>query len=292
MKYLGEILALATAIGWATSSLFFEKASKRATGLSANFLKLLFLLIILSTITFTTRGMILPYDATPHMKFFLGLSGVIGLFVGDFFLFRAYIEIGARKSLLFSTLGPIVVTMLGFIFLKENLVFMQILAVMVICTGIFIVVSKSEGDGNKKISLKGVTFIIIAIFMDSVGIILTKIGSDGYNSFAASEVRTIPALIAFMLLITFKKRWHHVIDAINDRKSMKYIFFGTIFAAMGICAMVEAMKYAKIGVVSTLAGLSPVLVIPITVFILKEKVKKIELIGAVISCVGVGLLFI
>ena len=41
MRYLGEIFALITALGWALSSLFFEQASKKADSISVNVIRLL-----------------------------------------------------------------------------------------------------------------------------------------------------------------------------------------------------------------------------------------------------------
>lgn len=293
MAYLGEILGVVTALGWATSSIMYERASKKVSGLPANLFKIFFLLVILSLITIQTRGMAFPIDATPTMKFYLGMSGIIGLFVGDFFLFKAYSSIGARVTLLLSTLGPIVVTILGFLFLGETLKWIQVLAILFTCLGIIIVVCHpKKSEKNVEFSVAGIVYGLIAIFTDAVGIILTKIGSTGYNSFSASQVRAIPALICFIIYITYRKDWNKVKIAIKDKQSMIYIIMGTLFSTIGICALVEGMKFGKIGVVSTLASTSPILIIPISVFIMKEKIKKVEIVGAIISCIGVSLLFV
>ena len=64
MKYLGESFALITALGWALSSLFFEKASKRADSISVNVIRLVIGIIFLGVFTFVERGVFLPTDSS------------------------------------------------------------------------------------------------------------------------------------------------------------------------------------------------------------------------------------
>lgn len=299
MKYLGESLALVTAIGWVGSSVMYEKASRKMTGLPINIMKITFTLLVLSIITLNTRGMALPFDAPPKTRIFLFISGIIGLFIGDYFLFKAYTTIGARVTLLLTTLTPIIVSVFGFLFLKEILTMLQFFAILVTCVGIMLVVlypKKKEMNTEKNITIKfpvkGLIYGIIAVLMDAFGIIFTKAGSSGYDSFATTQTRAIPALIAFILYITYRKEWKNVKECINDKSILFYTFMGTIMATMGMCALVEAMKYAKIGIVSTLASTSPIMIIPFSIIFFKEKVSKREVIGAIVSFTGVALLFL
>lgn len=81
MRYLGEIFALITALGWALSSLFFEQASKKADSISVNVIRLVMGIIFLGIFTCIDRGVILPVDATSYNWKILGISGLIGLFL-------------------------------------------------------------------------------------------------------------------------------------------------------------------------------------------------------------------
>ncbi|MGL5100856.1 MAG: EamA family transporter, partial [Fusobacteriaceae bacterium] len=67
MNYIGEMFAVGAAFGWLGSSVMFEKASKKVSGMSVNIIRLLIAMVILMGITTVTRGLPLPTDATKNM---------------------------------------------------------------------------------------------------------------------------------------------------------------------------------------------------------------------------------
>ena len=85
---IGEIAALSTAFCWAIMGLFFESAGKRVGSLAVNFIRLVFGFLFISVFTYFFRGQLFPLDATLHNWTWLGVSGIIGFFLGDLFLFQ------------------------------------------------------------------------------------------------------------------------------------------------------------------------------------------------------------
>ncbi|MGL4254040.1 MAG: DMT family transporter [Fusobacteriaceae bacterium] len=294
MNYIGELFAMVAAFGWVGSSVMFEKASKKVNGMSVNIIRLIIAMVILMGITTVTRGLPLPIDATKNMVFYLSISGMMGLFIGDFFLYRAYNLIGARVTLVLMSLSPILVSLFGFIFLGEKLAIKQLMGIIITCAGVMMVVIKPAVGNRVEInfSKKGLLFAILAVLGESVGIIFTKMGSVNYDAFATTQLRSIPAILAFIACITYKKEWKNVKKASQDREGVIYITLGTIAATLGVCGLVESMKYAKVGVATTIASTSPILIIPISILYFKEKITRREVIGAGISVLGVSMLFI
>ncbi|MGL4403371.1 MAG: DMT family transporter [Fusobacteriaceae bacterium] len=294
MNYIGEMFAVGAAFGWLGSSVMFEKASKKVSGMSVNIIRLLIAMVILMGITTVTRGLPLPTDATKNMLFYLSVSGMMGLFVGDFFLYQAYNLIGARITLVLMSLSPIIVSLFGFVFLGEKLVVKQLIGIAITCTGVMMVVVKPAVGRKIEInfSKKGILFAVLAVLGESVGIIFTKMGSVNYDAFATTQLRSIPAILAFIACITYKKEWKNVRQASRDKMGVMYITLGTLAATLGVCALVESMKYAKVGVATTIASTSPILIIPISIFYFKEKITRREIIGAGISVLGVSMLFV
>ena len=96
--HIGEIASLLTAACWTMSAIFFEKAGRRVGSLSVNIIRIFLGILFLGTTTLFTRGMFFPMDATPYNWFWLGISGIVGFFLGDLFLFRSYLLIGSRTS--------------------------------------------------------------------------------------------------------------------------------------------------------------------------------------------------
>ena len=292
MKYLGESFALITALGWALSSLFFEKASKRADSISVNVIRLVIGIIFLGVFTFVERGVFLPTDSTSYNWKILGVSGIIGLFLGDIFLYESYVLIGARLCMLFMTLTPLIVGVFGYVFLGEVLTLTQLLAMIITCSGVLIVVLKSkDGEQNKKISSKGIMYICIATIFEAIGTIFTKMGSIGYNPSSSTQIRMICALLVFIIFITIKKLWRKVFKVAGAFRNLLLITAGTITATAGITFLVAALNLGNAGVISTIASTSPILIIPISYLFFKEKIALKEIIGACISVLGIVLFF-
>lgn len=296
MNYLGESFAFVTALSWVGSSILYEHATKKISGAALNLLKLFFSLLLVFFMSTYVQGNSVLFHIEAKSRIFLTISGIIGLFIGDYFLFRAYNLIGARVTLIFGTLTPIIVSLLGFLFLNESLNMNQLFAIAIICVGIALVVIKNDSsrkDSEKpKLCTKGLVYGIIAILMDSLGIVFTKIGSQGYDPYSVTETRIIPAFICFIIYITLRGEWSVVKEAIFNKKVLSTIFCATIISTAGICSLILAMKHTKIGIVSTISSTSPILILPISYFFFKEKITMRDTIGAFLSCIGVSLLFI
>lgn len=294
MPYLGEFFALITALGWALSSLFFEVASKKADSISVNVVRLFMGIMFLGLFTFGERGMFLPLDSTLHNWKFLGISGVIGLFLGDFFLYESYVLIGARICMLFMTMTPLIVGLFGYLFLGETLTLVQIFAMVITCSGVLLVVLKPKDDGEsgKKLSPKGIAFICIATIFEAIGIVFTKIGSSGYNPSSSTQIRMICALGVFIVFLTVKRYWGKIFHTVKDRKNLLLITGGTITATAGITFLVAALNLGNAGVISTISSTSPIIIIPISYLVFKEKIKIKEILGACISVLGIALFFL
>ncbi|WP_448819850.1 DMT family transporter [Cetobacterium sp.] len=287
---MGEGLALAAAFGWVGSSVFLERASKETGTLAVNLIRLIVAMFFLGIITYLKRGLVLPLDVTKESFKFLSISGLFGLFLGDFFLYKSYIKIGPRITLLVMTFTPIAVSILSFFILGEKMEGFKILGVVLTIIGITVVILRKKND--KEFSKVGFGYALLAMLGESLGIIFTRLGSIDYDSFATIQVRTIPAILAFIIYISLKKEWSNIKEGVINKKGMIYIVLGTVVATLGVTALVEAMKYANVGIVSTLAATSPILIIPISIIFFKEKVSILEGIGALVSFAGITIFFI
>ena len=121
----GELAALGTALCWTITVISFEAAGKRVGALSVNIIRLFAGLLFLALYSMITRGVPLPLDATGHQWFWLGLSGVTGFVIGDLFLFRAFILIGGRITMVIYALVPPVTALAGWLLLGETLTLKQ-----------------------------------------------------------------------------------------------------------------------------------------------------------------------
>lgn len=293
---IGELAALGTALSWTVMGMFFESAGKKVGSLAVNFIRLVFGFIFISIFTYFVRGQVFPMDASLHNWTWLGISGVMGFFLGDIFLFQAYIEIGTRITLLIMAASPPITAILGFVFLNETLSPLGIIGMIVTILGISIVIlSRDTGERKFKLnhSLKGVSFALLGAVGQAVGTILTKIGMGDYNAFAATQIRIIAGFFAFLVLFLFLNRWSDLRKAVRDKSTMFLIALGSLVGPfIGVSLQLISLQYTTAGVSSTIIAIMPVLIIPLSIIIYKEKITAREILGALCSVLGVGILFL
>lgn len=294
--HYGEIAALGTAVCWTITAVCFESAGKKVGSLAVNFIRLILAFILLGIFTLITRGMFLPFDATGANWFWLLISGLIGLVIGDLFLFQAYVEIGSRISMLIMSSAPPITAIIGFLFMGEKITLVAAFGMLIAMLGIAIVILSRNID-DKKIKLshspKGLVYAFIGALGQAFGLIFSKFGMGGYNPFAATQIRVIAAIIGFAVAITISKKWGKLNIAINDHNAMKNISIGSFFGPfLGVSLSLLAVQYTATGIVSTIVSLSPILIIPASILVFKEKVLPKEIFGALVSIIGVALLFV
>lgn len=296
MQHFGEIAALMTAIFWTIMGVLFESAGKKVGSLAVNFIRLVTGFIMLSIFVYFYRGQLLPTDASLHNWTWLGISGFVGFFVADLFLFQAYLEIGTRISMLILASGPPMTAILGYFILGENLSTMGIFGMIITVSGIAIVIlSKDKGENKFKVnhSIKGITYAFLGAVGNSVGMILTKIGMVDYSPFAATQIRIITGFIGFVVIFAYLNKWDDLKKAVADKKAMAYITLGSLFGPfLGVSFQLISLQHTTAGISSTITSIMPVTILPFSVFLFKEKLKPKEILGALISVVGVGILFL
>lgn len=290
VAHIGEIAGLGVSLCWTMSALFFEKAGTRIGSLSVNFIRLLMAIVFLGLSTLVTKGLLIPTDATPYQWFWLGISGVIGLFLGDLVLFKSYLVIGSRTAALIMSFSPMLTAIIGWFFLKEKLTALEIVAIIVSIAGIVTAIANRKLKLN--IPLKGFLLALGGALGQSVGIILSKKGIGDYDPLAATQIRVVFGLVSFVIMITFMKRWSRIFSAFKDAAGMKAVTVGSIFGPfIGVALGLFAIQHSNTGVASTLMALVPIFIIWPSAIMFGEKIKIQQIIGAIISIIGVSLFF-
>jgi len=300
-QYWGETAGLLTALCWTFTGLSFEFASKRIGSFQVNIIRLFLAFFFIGIYTYFTRGFFLPVDATAFHWGWLALSGIIGFTIGDLLLFKGFETIGARLSLLIMSFSPPVAALIGWVFLGESLIWKSVLGMCVTITGIAIVIlerKKTDSkDSNKKLKVKypvkGLLYAFGGSVGQAVGLVLSKYGMQDYNAFAASQIRVLAGLAGFIILFSIMRRWSKVASAVTDKKAMAGVFSGSVFGPfLGVSFSLIAVKYTQVGIASTIMSISPVIILPFSYFLFKEKFGWSEIIGAIVTVTGVSLFFL
>ena len=293
--HMGEIAALATAVCFTLNAISFESAGKKVGSLSVSYIRLFIAFILLSISTYITRGLILPTDATTSTWFWLFISGLFGFVLGDLFLFEALVEIGSRISLLIMSASPPITALAGFLFMKEKLSILALIGMTLNMLGISLVIL-SKGDDDKKVEfnrpVKGIIFACLGAIGQAAGLIFSKIGMGLYNPLAVTQIRIIAAVIGYTIIITWRSKWQEIKDSFKDKKAIWQIAAGSVTGPfIGVVLSLVALQHTAAGIVSSITSISPIIIIPASIFIFKEKVLPKEILGAFISIAGLMLLF-
>jgi drug/metabolite transporter (DMT)-like permease len=292
--HIGEFSALCVAICWTLSALFFEKAGSKIGSLSVNVIRLMTAIILLGLIAWVTRGYFLPTDATPYQWFWLSLSGFVGFFLGDLFLFHSYSIIGSRMAQLVMTLAPPITAITGFLLLNEHLTHKQILGISITVCGILIAMfGKKRGEKfNFNVPVKGFLFALGGAAGQAIGLVLSKKGLCGYDVISATQIRAITGGVSFILLVTFLKRWSYIKKAFSNKSGLKFVLSGSVFGpVIGVSMSLFAVQHTETGVAATLMALVPIIIILPSALIFKEKITFYQVLGAFVSVAGCVLLF-
>ena len=296
MDIIGQLAALGTALSWTLVGIFLGKSSPRIGSFSANFLKLIFGFVFLSIAALLTRGIMLPIDANAKNWIYLLLSGAVGFFIGDYFMLKAYIEIGVRVSMLMMATSPPLTALLEYIIFDEYISLKSILGMMLTIFGISIVIlSKDVSDEKIKVkySFKGLLFAFIGAFGQAIGLILSKVGIENLNVFAATQIRIIGGFLSFLIFAIFSGGFYELRNAFKDKQAIGYTALGAFFGPfVGVSLSLVSLKYITAGISSTITSITPITIIPFSIKIFNEKISFREIVGAGISVLGVAILFI
>lgn len=295
-QHLGEIAALATALCWAANALFFEDAGKRVGSIAVNLIRIYFGLVFLSIFNWISRGYIIPIDATSHAWIWLGLSGLIGLVIGDLLLFEAFVVVGARVAMLIMSLVPIITAIISWFILGETMTLLEIFGMIVTITGVCLVILERR-DGGKvwkfRHPIAGILFAFGGAAGQSIGLVLSKFGMGDYNAFAATQIRLIAGCLGFLPVIFVLRKWKNIFRAFKNWNAIRSITAGSFVGPfLGVSLSLVAIQFTKAGIASTIIAISPVIIIPFSIKFFNEKVTGLEIFGAIISVLGISIYFL
>lgn len=301
MPYTGELIALTTVLCWTVSVQFFEAASRRIGATPVNIIRIFTALVLFSCYLYIRHGYLVPLHFPIRAWAYLGLSGVIGFFLGDICLFKALVELGPRLALLIFSLSAPMAAILGWTFLAETYLPMQWAGMLVTLTGVSVVIfekSTAPLPGKTKprtASLKGVLLGLGAMMGQAGGYILSKTGMQTANgfldAFAATQIRAIAAFVCFLLFFTLTRKWGRVTAALKDTRAVAYTAAGAVIGPfIGVSLSLMVLHYLTAGVASTFLSMTPVCIIPFSIYIHKENVSMRAFAGAVIAVAGIWLL--
>ena len=301
---LGQVFALLTALCWAQNSLIYSHLGKKVGSDAVAHIRLWVALPIMLIVNFLFTGEFFPQNIPGAAFIYILISGFFGFFVADLFLFRAFVEIGAREALVVMTTSPIFSLIFSWIFLKETLSWLKITGILIILAGVIWVIfeeNKDEDSGqrNRKTQpgnhrFKGIFYALFGALTQAVGLIFAKKGMlDGVHPVSTNLIRIIAGLAGLFIYSLIRKKVKSDFQSFQNGKMILLLLFAVVVGpVLGIILSLYALNWAPVGIVTTLMQVSPILLLPVDVFILKKKVSAGAVFGTLLAVGGAALLFL
>ena len=296
---MGELAALATSLMWMFTSIFFTIGGREVGSTIVNRSRLLLAVVFLSLTHLLTLGTIFPVGVEPERYFWLGLSGIIGLVIGDAFLFQAFVMVGPRISMLLMALVPVISTFLAWVFLGETLGLWQLVAIGITVSGIaWVVLESPRQDDPHTITdprhrLLGILAGLGGAFGQSFGLIAAKQGLAGdFPVLSGVLIRMVVAVIVIWAVTALRGNLRRTAILLKNRKALLAVVGGSAVGPfIGVWLSLVAVHLAPVGIASTLMALAPVLILPIAHFFLHDRVGFRAVFGTVVALGGVAMIF-
>jgi len=294
-NYLGEITALGTAFCWSFGSIFFTISSRRIGYSVVNRLRLVVGLLLLIISHYFIFGHLFPTNLTYIHWFWFGLSGIIGFAIGDTLLFKSFVLVGPRLSMLMMSLVPVFSTIIAWLFLGEILYYTDIIAIIITLIGIsWVVLSKKNGEQKTTDYINGLLCGIGGALGQAIGLILSKKGlSYDFPALSGNIIRVFVAVISLWIIASLQGKISVTVQSIKDRKATTTMFGGAFLGPfLGVWLSLVAVKYAYVGIASTLMALPPIILLPLSHLFFKEKITIGAILGTIVAIVGAALIFL
>lgn len=294
MSYIGEISAVATAFCWSVTSYAFTSATRKVGALQVNIDRMILASLILFTIVLVFGfSLTLTFNQVSNLI----LSGVLGLVLGDSFLFKSFQLIGARLGIIIMALVPALSTVLAYFFLDEVIANIGLLGMILTIAGILTVVLEKNNTKKNYLAFNklGIVYGFLGALGQASGLIFAKFAFEGgeLNGFSASFIRLFSASLIILPLAATFRRYKNPFRIYPQNYSVtKSIFIGTVFGpVLGITLSLIAIEHAKVGIASTLMATMPVIMLPISGFYFKEKFGWKAIVGAMVAVIGTAIIF-
>ncbi|MEM7675871.1 MAG: DMT family transporter [Myxococcota bacterium] len=292
---MGELAALVAALLWAIASTQFAVLGQRLSALTLNVLKTLIGLLFMAVTLVITSGNLWPPSLDDTDFAWLVVSGLLGLTIGDWAYFQSLIRLGARRALLLWALIPPLTALGAVPVLGEPLGPRLILGITVTVGGVTWVMreqtDKANQSSDKAVDLASIGFGILAVLAQCGGSLTAKLGGHGLDALSISVVRLAAGSVGILVWAIAQKRVPAVLAVLKQTRLTARVVTATFVGTyLGIWLSMLSLQLTLAGIAATLSSTSPIFVLPIARFWLRESVSFRAIVGATIAVAGIAIL--
>ena len=301
---LGLLAALGTLLAWSGGTLAFLVASRAIPPALLNRSRLLLAAIATATIAMVVGGfgpLALIADPSTMQWIWLGLSGVVGLTIGDFLGFSGLRILGARRQSVIFTIAPGAAAIGGWLMLDETLTPVGILGMIVSIGGVMWAMNNAEerdevhreGFGS---FTAGVLLAAGGAVCQGYGLVLAKIGMTSAGADVTAVHATFMRMIVgfgltYVMDVMRRDRIRPLREAFSSGSGTRAMFLATLLGPVtGVSLSLYAAKEIGVATAQTIFSMTPFVIMGLAAIRQHEKLRPQAILGAVVAVIGVVVL--
>lgn len=287
-QILYGFVALVASASWALGAVLWRKLGSDLTPGGMNFAKVaLGGVFLMALLPFTESA------STDLGSFLLlGVSGLLGIAIGDTFFFISLVKLGPRRASLMGCLNPVCIALASFAFLGERPEALVWAGIVVATLGVAWVLRERAPSKEDEVDLHvGVLFGLLSIFCTTTSVLLAKVGLVSMPTVQATVIRLVWALggmLAFALVRGTLREWLAPFQSL--KLFVRVCGVVTIVVFGGFWLSLVALKHLDASIAGMLTSAAPILILPLVYFMLEERVSARAIAGALVAVSGIALI--
>lgn len=262
-QHSAYFLALTAAILFSGASVIFARFAVSHSSLWINFMKnsvACFAFCVTAGVMMYLTGE-RPTDTSAWSGFLLALSGILGLGIGDYFLFKGYQRIGSARAIMVFSFSPLFLSLGGFFFFGQSLTWAQggALALMMACVWT-ISFEKFRTAGHWE--WKGILYAVIGVMLDNAGVLLSREAFDAspsMSAYTANAVRAVAAVaVIWVMLRVSGERSVSRFAKLGWQERGLVLLSGFMGTFLSLTCWLTALKIGHIGSLAGVGSFNPV----------------------------------
>ncbi len=286
----GELAGLGGAAVWAAVSTAMRAASEKTSAVTINWLRCSFA-------TVTLAVLVVLLDRVPKLEAVpldgmaaIVISGVLGQAVGDGLLLQGMKMIGASRALPISNISPLLTIALAMVVLGEKITWIGITGSLLVLGAIYLLafprgIPAQAGLGLRGADKRGVLTALGAALCYATSTVILKTG-----------LADVDLLVANLLRMSTASLFLFGVEALNSggrptaglsRRSFAIVAVAGVINSFSSMLYLVAVSYAGAAKASVLASTTPLFALPISLFLLHERINSRIATGTAVAVLGI-----
>jgi drug/metabolite transporter (DMT)-like permease len=287
IPYLGEGVALLTALAWGFAVILFKKSGEKVHPIALNLFKntLAGLLFIPTIYLF---GQSLFYPASTNDYLLLLASGALGIGISDTLFFKCLNLLGAGLTAIVDCLYSPSIIILSMLWLGESLSLGQTIGVVMIISAVLAVTGKAgAGPVSRHDLMWGIIYGAVAMGVMAVGIVMIKPLLERSPLVWVTEIRLLGGLIVLAVALALHPGRRSILASIGSVRGWGYTLGGSLVGAyLSMILWLAGMKLTQASVAAALNQSSNVFIFVFAALFLKEPLTRRRLVGIGLGVAG------